>query len=470
MKLSRVTNGASVDSTEVLLYGEIGWDVEAKAFVEQLQAVDSQKITLRVNSPGGDVYDGLAIMNALRVFDGDVTAVVEGMAASAASFIVVGGADRVIMRPDAEMMIHDALTMTAGNAEELQRQVADLERISGKLAGIYAGKAGGDPETWRAAMRDETWFTADEAVACGLADAVEDGRAPAMVASWERSRVVAHYRGRRGDPPEKLFRNLKKEENPVNLIENLASELGVDAGVLREHLGALTNEAMKVTAEIDVTFPEKVEVQPTGAVEIAPNGDLPAGVEVTVGDLPDGWSADVAESGVITVHAPAADPDTEITVPVTVASGEEALDFEVVVVVVTAEKEEPEAPAETPAPAEGGPAPTITLDRGTYEDLVSAAEKGWEAKRAADDARLVAEVDTWISEGRINAARREQYIDHMRKDPTGARALYGAIPKNTIPMRETGHGVAPDVEAEISKGNSVEDLDRLALSRAGKKN
>lgn len=52
MKLSRVTNGASVDYTEVLLYGEIGWDVEAKAFVEQLQAVDSQKITLRVNSPG----------------------------------------------------------------------------------------------------------------------------------------------------------------------------------------------------------------------------------------------------------------------------------------------------------------------------------------------------------------------------------------------------------------------------------
>lgn len=151
-------------------------------------------------------------MNALRVFDGEVTAVVEGMAASAASFIVVGGADRVIMRPDAEMMIHDALTMTAGNAEELQRQVADLERISGKLAGIYAGKAGGDPETWRAAMRDETWFTADEAVACGLADAVEDGRAPAMVASWERSRVVAHYRGRRGDPPEKLFRNLKRRK------------------------------------------------------------------------------------------------------------------------------------------------------------------------------------------------------------------------------------------------------------------
>lgn len=466
MKLSRVANGASVDSTEVLLYGEIGWDVEAKAFVEQLQAIDSQKITLRVNSPGGDVYDGLAIMNALRVFDGEVTAVVEGMAASAASFIVVGGADRVIMRPDAEMMIHDALTMTAGNAEELQRQVADLERISGKLAGIYAGKAGGDPETWRAAMRDETWFTADEAVACGLADAVEDGRAPAMVASWERSRVVAHYRGRRGDPPEKLFRNLKKEENPVNLIENLANELGVDAGVLRAHLATMTNEALKVTAEVDVQYPEAVEVNPTGAVDIAPVGELPEGVEVTVGDLPEGWTADVAETGIVTVHAPAAEVDTTVDVVITVTSGEESIDCAVTVTVVAADKEEPDAPApDTTSTPDGA---TITLDRGTYQDLVDAAQRGWEAKKQADDEKLVAEVDTWIAEGRINAARRTQYIDHMRRDPVQARALYSGIPKNTIPMREMGHGAAPEVEKEISTGTSIEDLDALVRERTHK--
>jgi ATP-dependent protease ClpP protease subunit len=127
--------------SELLIYGEIGWECTATDVVRQVQDSDGD-LLVRVNSPGGDVYDGLAIMNALRAHDGTVTAVVEGLAASAASFIVVGGADRVILRPTAELMIHDAMSFVGGNAEEMKTAITDLERISDNLAGIYADRAG----------------------------------------------------------------------------------------------------------------------------------------------------------------------------------------------------------------------------------------------------------------------------------------------------------------------------------------
>ena len=152
--------------TDVTLYDEIGFlGTTAAEFAEKLQAAGEGDITLRVNSPGGDVYEGLAIMNQLRNHAGKVTAYVEGLAASAASFIVVGGADELLMNRNSELMIHDAMSMVSGNAEEITTALAGLERASENIASIYAEKAGGDSEPWREAMRAETWFTAEEAVA-----------------------------------------------------------------------------------------------------------------------------------------------------------------------------------------------------------------------------------------------------------------------------------------------------------------
>ena len=189
--------------TDIKLYDEIGFfGTTASEFAERLKEAGDGDITLRVNSPGGDVYEGLAIMNQLRNHPGKVTAYVEGLAASAASFIVVGGADELIMNRNSELMIHDAMSMVSGNAEEITTALAGLERASNNIASIYAEKSGGDVDAWREAMRAETWFTAEEAVEAGLADSVGGIARPAAEVAAMRSKfsLMNKFKGRQGIP------------------------------------------------------------------------------------------------------------------------------------------------------------------------------------------------------------------------------------------------------------------------------
>jgi len=167
----------SAAETEIMLYDEIGQGgVSASDFIRELQDIKAQRITLRLNSPGGEVFDGIAIFNAIRRHPAHVTAYVDGIAASAASFIAMAG-DRVVMSPHAELFIHDAHGLTLGNAEDM-RQMADmLDKSSDNIAGIYAARAGGTVAEWRQKMRDETWYTDQDAVDAGLADEI-DGVTP----------------------------------------------------------------------------------------------------------------------------------------------------------------------------------------------------------------------------------------------------------------------------------------------------
>jgi ATP-dependent protease ClpP protease subunit len=158
--------------TRIDIYDEIGghWllggGVTAADFVAELGAITGD-VEIHLNSPGGDVWDGLAIFNALAGRPGNVVTVVDGLAASAASVIAQAGKTRIIA-PGAMMMIHDASSACAGNAADM-RELADLlDKVSDNLAGIYADRTG-RADGWRDAMRAETWYTADEAVAAGLA-------------------------------------------------------------------------------------------------------------------------------------------------------------------------------------------------------------------------------------------------------------------------------------------------------------
>lgn len=149
------------------------WGVSAKEFVKALDSLgDVEEIRLHINSPGGEVWDGLAILNALRAHPARVTAVVEGIAASAASFIACG-VDRLVMARNAELMIHKAWGMALGNSDDMAKLSADLLHEDRNIASIYAEKSGGDVDGWLSTMRDETWFSAEEAIAAGLADATE---------------------------------------------------------------------------------------------------------------------------------------------------------------------------------------------------------------------------------------------------------------------------------------------------------
>jgi ATP-dependent protease ClpP protease subunit len=171
-------NVASDDASrtaDMHLYGIIGgyWGgIEAADMVPAIRAIDADTLNVYVNSPGGNVYDGIAIRNALRQHSARVVVHVDGLAASAASFIACAG-DEVVMGENAEIMIHDAWGLSIGNAEDMRTAADDLDRVSDNIAAMYAAKAGGDAADWRVLMKAETWYSAAEAVAAGLADRLD---------------------------------------------------------------------------------------------------------------------------------------------------------------------------------------------------------------------------------------------------------------------------------------------------------
>lgn len=163
---------AMADTTEIWLYDEIGWyGLPAQAMIDELKTITTPTITLRINSPGGDVFDGLAIYQALVTHPATVVTRIDGLAASAASLIAQAG-DTVHIGPQAMMMIHDAWGVCVGNATDMTATAALLDKISDAIADLYAQRGGGDPRQWRDLMRAETWYTGAEAVTAGLADEV----------------------------------------------------------------------------------------------------------------------------------------------------------------------------------------------------------------------------------------------------------------------------------------------------------
>lgn len=453
---------------EILMYGPIGpdfWEPEnaitAKSVMEQLSGM-SGDVTVRISSGGGDVYEGIDIMNALKNYEGKVTVIVESLAASAASFIAVGSADRVLMRSSSELMIHRAWTFVEGNADDARKTLSDLERQDTKLANIYAGKAGGEIQDWLDAMSAETWYTAEEAVAAGLADEVitEKSEAPSPSASLAKRRFKFANRAAAPPPPVTRSESGDKTTTPsngqegdtVSILNQLAQELGKKPEDVQNALSGFFNEEVTVTATVDLTYPENNTVVPTGEVQVAPNEDVPAGVTFELAGTPDGWTGEVAEdTGVLKVTAPSnVEPDTEVQFTVDVNGGDgEPVELTVPVTVKAAANTEEEATQET-APASSAPAEdTITLDAETYAELKAAAQHGWKAMEQQKEANLVAEVDGWIKEGRISAARRTKAIAAMKRDPEAARDIYGSNPAGTIPRAEIGYG--KDTEPDETK-------------------
>jgi ATP-dependent protease ClpP protease subunit len=190
---------------EVYLYDEIGWfGITADEFVAELTALDVDEIDLHLNSPGGDVFDGIAIWQALINHRATVCVYVDSLAASIASVIAMAG-DRVVMGMLAQMMIHDAWGMCVGNAQDMRQFADELDRFSNTIAKAYADKAGGTPAQWRKSMLGETWYDAAEAVAAGLADEVGGREMPApdeSVAAAMSKRHEGRARGWRYDHRE----------------------------------------------------------------------------------------------------------------------------------------------------------------------------------------------------------------------------------------------------------------------------
>jgi ATP-dependent protease ClpP protease subunit len=144
--------------------------------VPQLKALDAEVINLRINSPGGDVFAAQAICTALKQHKAKVIAHIDGVAASAATSIACA-CDEVVMADGAMYMIHNAWTIALGDRNDFMETAALLEKIDGSLADVYAARTGKKKDEIAALMDAETWFTADEAIAIGLADRKADAKA-----------------------------------------------------------------------------------------------------------------------------------------------------------------------------------------------------------------------------------------------------------------------------------------------------
>jgi ATP-dependent protease ClpP protease subunit len=163
---------------EVFVYGEIGaWGITANQFVQDLRAMDDgvSEVIAAFNSVGGDLFDGLAMHNALRRLGARCTGRIDALAASAAS-VAVCGAHKVVIAESAILMIHNPWTYAAGDAEDF-RKVADvLDQTMEAIIAAYKAKAPNiDEAELRRLVAAETWLTANEALALGLADEIGDG-------------------------------------------------------------------------------------------------------------------------------------------------------------------------------------------------------------------------------------------------------------------------------------------------------
>ena len=223
------TMKAANKTAEIVIYDEIGkswWGedtVSAKSFLDDLNALadDVTNITLRVNSPGGDVFDGVAIHNAIKNHKAKVTAHVDGIAASAASFIVMA-ADNIVMPSNSFMLIHGASGISWGNADDMRATADDLDRIDKSLTATYVARAGSTTAKVKALMKEDRLMDATEALDWGFADEVTE---PVKMAAHYSMRLLPKAAAERfraeigdgqGDTPLPVPQPVEPEITPVD--------------------------------------------------------------------------------------------------------------------------------------------------------------------------------------------------------------------------------------------------------------
>lgn len=389
----------NADAADVYIYDVIDswWGVNASQFVKELAALDVSTINLYVNSPGGSVFDGTAIMNAIRRHKAHVVATVDGLAASAASFIIQA-ADEVVMGFGTELMIHDASAICWGNAKDMEDTASVLNKLSQTIAEVYAERAGGTPEEWREAMLAETWYSAEEAVAAGLADRVEKRKTDEDASNKFDLSVFAHA-GRRNAPAPPVPEN--HERRPGLSLVN---------GSPLSRVAALVNADTKPPAEpAENTTPNKEGAD-------AMSDELNKGLRERLGISAD---AELDTAGLL-------------------SAVDEAL----------AEQDPPAAPAAQAAPG------TVVLDEAQYRELQASAADGREARNQQLAVERESVVNSAIKDGRIPPSRKEHWLNAIATDPAMKETLNG-LEKGLIPMEARGYtgGVdeSSDEDATYSK-------------------
>lgn len=238
------------EAATVYVYDEIGiWGITAKDFMREIDGLKASNITLRVNSPGGDVFDGIAIYNALRNHPAKVSTQVDGLAASIASIISMAG-DEITIAKNAFFMVHNAWAMTAGNADEMRKMADTLDKIDTTLVKTYADRTGQTQRAIRQMMADETWLNADEAVALGLADKLADDQGAKATFDLSKFRNVPKDLHAEAEPPtERDIEQLLRDAG-VSRKEAMTAVAAIKSHNQRDSDEA-RDEAMRFMANIE---------------------------------------------------------------------------------------------------------------------------------------------------------------------------------------------------------------------------
>ena len=205
-----IKSKSSAEVVDVYIFDEIGtFGVNAQSFIEEIKAYKGQPMNLHLNCVGGDVFEGMAIYNVIKKRKAKTTVYIEGIAASMGSVIALA-ADEVIMAENSLFMIHNAFGGAMGEAEEMRKTAAVLDKISNEIADIYTKKTNLSFGKVKEMMDKETWLNADEAFELGFIDSISD--AIKVAAKYDISK----------------FRNITNKEIQHKLNINLKSKKMTD--------------------------------------------------------------------------------------------------------------------------------------------------------------------------------------------------------------------------------------------------
>lgn len=377
----------------VHIYDEIGMSmfggVDAGELVAEIEALDVEELEVRINSPGGYAFDGINIANAILRHKAKTTTYNDGLAASAASIVLLAG-DEVIGSKYSQTMLHRSHAAILGGADDLRDAAKVLDKLDDSVADFYADRAGGESKEWSRAMGRETWYNAEEALEAGLLTKVdestkrEDTESAAAKALASASHLNFRFQGRQAAPAP-LVRATTEKEAIVPISEKVAERLGLATDATDEDVLAKLDELAKTG--------EQPESEPQGDPQPQPQGDPQPQPQPQ--PQPD-------EGAVSQVAAAAAKLGLAITLPEELA------------------------------------------------ELKAGAEAGARAEAARLAAERESYVDKAIEAGKILPRNKAKVVALMALDDKGTRDTIDKLPNEAaVPLTELGHsteGLEPNLK------------------------
>jgi ATP-dependent protease ClpP protease subunit len=226
----RLAADEASDEAEIFVYGDIGgwWDgVDAQEFAKEVAGLDVNTINVRLKSPGGIVYDGVAIYNALAMHQkAKIVVHIDGIAASIASVIAMAG-DEIRIGEGSHVMIHKPWSFTMGDAAAMRKEADILDKLEAGIIDIYAARTGKDRAQLEQWVADETWFRGQEAVDAGFADVLVPAKKKDKSAALARSAVLPSFKRAPNDllepgdaePDSRVLENLLRDVEGLSITQ-----------------------------------------------------------------------------------------------------------------------------------------------------------------------------------------------------------------------------------------------------------